>query len=368
MGFLEGKSATEKKKIIAAGVLGLVALVALYLAFGRSFIGGSSTTATAKVTPTPGAASKSTDKSDTVMPTASEQDIVYQSTAIDYRPGSSGAPEPGRNIFAFRDPDPPCPACPVITPPPPPMKTPTLAPTPEILIAGINNQSVYAGSKGFRLEVTGDHFTPDSQIYFNQSVMPTTFFNQQKLVTDISANLIAQEGSRQVIVQTPDGKKYSNQVMMSVQAPPRPSVQYIGMIGRKRYNNDTAYFTEGEKSSPFGARLNDIVNNRFRLIAIAPAEVTFQDVDLGFKHRVSLTRQAGGGMPGAAPGRGGSSPNDSNFAPFDSTAVPAGDIPGIPSSMQRHNANPAQPGQPSMMAVPQKKDKKDVDDNGDDDN
>ena len=126
-----------------------------------------------------------------------------------------------------------------------------------------------------RLMVIDLRRTPE--IYFNQAPMPTTFINGQKVVTDIPANLIAQEGSRQVIVQAPDGKRYSDQLMLNVQAPPRPTVQYIGMIGRKRYNNDTAYFTENEKSTPFGARLNDILNNRFRLIAITPSEVTFQD-------------------------------------------------------------------------------------------
>jgi hypothetical protein len=170
-------------------------------------------------------------------------------------------------------------------------------------------------------------------------------------------------------VQTPDGKKYSEQLMVSVQAPPRPTVQYIGMIGRKRYNNDTAYFTEGDKATPFGARLNDIVNNRFKLVAISPAEVTFQDVDLGFKHRLTITRSPGG-MPGAGVGPGGK-PNDGGFStPFDQGGgnIPTGEIPGIPNNIQRYNPNQSQPIQPSMEAAPQKKpiEKQDVNDDGDD--
>ena len=54
---------------------------------------------------------------------------------------------------------------------------------------------------GFPAQISGDRFTPDARIYFNQSEMPTTFVNAEKVVTDIPANLIAQEGPRQVIVQ-----------------------------------------------------------------------------------------------------------------------------------------------------------------------
>ena len=122
MAFLEGKTATEKKQIIAAGVLGLVALVALYLAFGRSFFGGSSSAST-KATPTPRVTAAPSSGGD-VLPALSEQIKAYESTPIDYQPGGSLAAVPGRNIFAFRDPDPPCPACPVFTPTPAPPKTP----------------------------------------------------------------------------------------------------------------------------------------------------------------------------------------------------------------------------------------------------
>jgi hypothetical protein len=368
MKLLEGKSPTEKKKIIAAGILGLIALVALYLAFGRTFFGGSSTAATAKNSPTPRpTAGSSSDRGDVAMPPVSEQNSVYESTPVLYTPGSAFAPDAGRNIFAFYEPPPPCRVnCPSPTPPPVIVKPATPAPTPPIMVNSVNPVTVYAGSRGFRLEVTGERFSPDTRLYFSQSELPTTFINEQKLVADIPANFIAQEGPRQIMAQTTDGKKYSNQVMLNVQAPPKPTVQYIGMIGRKRYNNDTAYFTENEKATPFGARLNDILNNRFRLIAITPSEVTFQDVDLGFKHRVGITRQPGGGMPGAG-GKG----DDGGFAaPFDPGGIPAGDIPGIPNNIQRFKPGQmGQPGQPSLDGGQKKPpEKKDVDDTDDGDN
>src|SRR2546421_5981255 len=114
-----GKSPQERNKIIAAGALGLVALIALYVAFGHSIFGGSSATATAKATPspTPRNAPAATN-TNTAMPSASEQDFTYTTTPVDYRPGTSYAPDAGRNIFAFYEPPPPCPECP--TPPPKP--------------------------------------------------------------------------------------------------------------------------------------------------------------------------------------------------------------------------------------------------------
>ena len=100
---------------------------------------------------------------------------------------------------------------------------------------------------GWRSTATG--FTPDAHIYFNQNELPTIFVNAQTMVADIPANFITQEGPRQIIVQNRlTDKLYSDQFMLTVQAPPRPTLQYIGMIGRKRYNNDTAYFTESSQA------------------------------------------------------------------------------------------------------------------------
>ena len=214
------------------------------------------------------------------------------------------------------------------------------------------------------LEVNGERFTPDVHIYFNQTEFPTTFINAQKLVTDIPANLISAEGSRQIIVQSPDGKAYSTQVMLVVQAPPRPGFKYVGMIGRKRYNNDTAYFLEASKPVPFGARLNDVVGGRFRLINITPQAVTFEDTTLGFKHQIPIEKSTSGGSgssPGAAPGSRGNNgfPGaDPGFQPYNPNAIPQ-DIPGIPNNIPRYvPPNPTDPKQPTN--------KKDVDDDGGD--
>lgn len=341
--------------MIAAVVLGVVALIALYLAFGRSLF-GPSTSAKVTVSPTPKRNVTAQNNGDNIMPTASEQEFDYQTTPVNYVPGNAYAPDAGRNIFAFYEPPAPTPYSP--TPyQEPSVKPPTPAPPPPILVAFTNPQSVYAGSQGFRLEVNGEKFTPDSRIYFNQVEMPTIFVNAQKLVADLPANMIAQETQIQIMVQTPDGKLYSNPAMLAVQAPPRPAMQYIGMIGRKRYNNDTAYFMETGKDKPFGARLNDVVGGRFRLVDISSAEVVFQDVELGFKHRIQLTRTSTATGTTGAPTRGQPAGIPPGFPPFNPANVPPGTIPGIPANVQ-----------PFVMPTPRRTptDKKDdVDDDGD---
>jgi len=343
MGLFEGKTTTERNKTIAAIALGVISLFALYMAFGRGMFGGSTTTATSKATPTPKVtASPAPAKTGGILPTAEEQRFIYETTPVVYRPGLAGAPDAGRNIFAFFEPPPPTP----FVPPPPPSPTPpkpaSPTPTPVYLATAVSPASVYAGSRAFRLDVYGDRFTPDAKIYFNQAQMPTTFDNAQHLSASIADNLISQEGQRQVIVQSPDGKSYSVALVMTVQAPPKPTaLQYIGMMGRKRYNNDTAYFTESGKPNPFGARLNDVVGSRFRLIDISSSEVVVEDIALGFKHRIKIATASG--SPSGPP----------QFSP---NGFPQGQLP----NGQRI---PQPPRQPGTRPTPNSKD--DVDDNDD---
>src|SRR5436190_8330591 len=154
MGLFEGKSKSERNKIIAAAVLGVVSLITLYFAFGRSLFSSSATTAKVTVklsptpTPNPGGVSVSVKVPASTLPTAGEQDFLYQTTAV-YYPGSISAPDPGRNIFAFYEPALPCkgPECPSPTVPPPPTpKPPSPTPTAPILLASLSPQTVYAGT------------------------------------------------------------------------------------------------------------------------------------------------------------------------------------------------------------------------------
>jgi hypothetical protein len=360
---LQGKTPTERNKMIAAAALGVIALLALYFAFGRS--GGSSASVTVKTTASAKPTASPAVKTDAALPTTSEQDFAYQTMPVVYQPGNAYAPDPGRNIFAFYEPPPPCkagdltPRCVSPIPSPSPVKPPTPLPTPPILLASVNPQMVYAGSRAFRLELAGDKFTPDSHIYFNQTELPTTFINAQKVVADVPAKFISSEGSPQIIVQTPDGKLYSNQIMMSVQAPPKPTVIYVGMIGHKGFNNDKAVLAEDEKAPPFSARLNDVVQSRFRLVDISPAAVMFEDVSLGFRHRVPISKGIlQGSMP---PGRGNglSEPGIPNYNP--GMPQPQEAIPGIPNNLQRQPMTDEE----RKKRIEQQQQKQDVDDDGD---
>jgi hypothetical protein len=312
MGIFEGKTPAERNKMIAAAALGLLSLLALYLAFFRGSSSSSTSVTVKTASPTP-RNQQSAAPGDTSLPAASDQEFQYQTTAVVYTPGNSYAPDPGRNIFAFYEPPPPCTditICPPPTPKPaPPTATPTPVPTPPLLIASAQPQSVYAGSAGFQLAVTGNEYPVGTRIYFNQTEMPTKQVAPNRLTAEIPSNLIKQEGPRQIIVQTPDGKMYSNQMMMNVQAPPKPTAQYIGMIARKRYNNDTAVFTETPNGPPISRRLNDVINGRFRIIEISASQVLVEDVSLGFKHPIPIAKGSatagnlppGFGQPRAVP-------------------------------------------------------------------
>jgi hypothetical protein len=304
------------------------------------------------------------------MPTQSEEDLAYQSTPINYLPTRHGAPDPGRNIFAFYEPPPPCRGLDCPTPTPKPIPPPTVEPTPPIFIAYVTPQSVYAGSKSFRLDVHGDKFEPNTKIYYNGSELPTSFVNGQRLSTEISANMIAGGGSGSILVRTPDGKLFSNQVMLSIQPPPVPTFQYIGMIARQHANNDTAYYLEQGKKDPATARLNDVIGGRFRLISIAAERIIVEDTSLGFKHPVNIQQPSqgtptfGSGQPGSFPGpglnRGGGI-----YAPLNPNSpintVPGGSIPGIPDNIPRVNPAANVNTQPSRRQDVKK------DDTGDED-
>jgi len=149
------------------------------------------------------------------------------------------------------------------------------------------------------------------------------------------------------------------------QAPPAPQFQYIGMIARQRFNNDTAYFQEQGKPTPLGARLNDVVGGRFRLISISAEKTIFEDVNLGFRHPLALYRPTAGqtaaattpgqnsdiNSPGRFPNRGNPNPNMPGI-PFN---VTPGEIPGIPGNIPVYIPPTPQPNV---------KEQKDEDDDG----
>lgn len=375
-----GKTPTERNKIIAASVLGFMALVSLYLAFGGSFFGGGKTTVTVSSSPSPSPSAPVNQANLTPITKPDDTAILrdWTTTPVVYDIRTFYAPDAGRNIFAFYEPPKPTPysPTPVVevpiktpTPPPPP-------PPPPITITFYNPQSVYAGSKTFRLQLNGEKFTPDSQILFNGSVLPTTFVSANQIYADVPNNLILGEGPRQISVATPDGKLYSNQVLLNVQAPPRPQFQYYGIVARKRSNNDTAYIKEQGKQDVTSKRLNDVIENRFRLVSIAQMEVIVEDVSLGFRHKVPLVTDGSATNTGSGVGNGGGLTRGSGTTPPLQACPPycnpqnvpnisdpgmQQDIPGIPNNIPRYTPPPPPRQDPNKET----KDSLDVNDDGD---
>ncbi len=353
MAVFEGKSPAERNKLIAAIVLGGLAIISLIYTFGGIFFGGKTTpVAVSDASPTPTVASNAQQNTQTQI-TAPNQDLInsdYLVTPIFYRGGIDAGPIGGRNIFAFYEPAAPTPrpSLPPPTPaPPPPPFTPAPPPTPHpISVSHITPQSVYAGSKAFRLEVNGSKFTENAKIVLNGTPLKTTFVSDQRLVANVSEAFIRSAGSGQLMVDTFDGKNFSNQVSFNIQEPPKPQVEYIGMQGKKHFNNDIAYFEKKGDKDPFGRRLNDVVAGRFRLISISEKEVEFEDVRLGFKHRLPMKR-----------------PDPSTFksdprtrrTPFRRRRGRRRSIPGIPDNIPRATPRPRQRTNNSNVKIPVKR-------------
>ena len=333
MKIIEGKSPAERNKIIAAVVLGGLALLALgYNVLNLFPSKGRSTGRPAAQAPAqPGR----TEVQQIEMPSRETSDFQYESTEISYTPGAYGAPPPSRNIFSFTEPTP----VPVVVPTPV-VVVPTPTPPPPMQILSLMPQSIYAGSQSFKLEVNGARFTPQSKIYFNGSEMPTAFINERRLTTEIPSNFIAAEGMRVVRVRTPDGSLYSNDQPLNVMASPKPNFTYLGPLVRKRSNNDTAYIQEQGSQNAIGRRLNDIIGGRFRLISISPSKVIVEDVNLGFRHSVNISTAAMQGGSGSTPGQP-VMPN--NFVPYNPNIPNPQMPPGVPVPMNPNQQRPPQP-------------------------
>lgn len=346
----EGKTSEEKKKLVLALALGVIALISVSYAIVGFF--------PAKRTTNKDERGQSTQKSDSRPAVSPDQnseddaDLAYGSTEVRYSPSNYAAPDAARNIFSSLDP--PIQVGPIV-------KIPTPTPPPPITVGMVVPQSVYVGSKSFRLEVAGEKFSAKTKIFFNGGEMPTTFVNERRLVTEVPSNFISSEGARVIKVSTIDGKLYSNEISLVVMAQPKPTFQFLGTLSRKRSNNDTAYIQE-QGQQAVGRRLNDIVGGRFRLVGISSTKIIVEDVNLGFRHSVgiSTTSSFGGNQQQTGPNFS----SDPNYIPYNPNLppgfnpnlgpnptvnpnLPNGPIPGI--QIPRYQPNPNQPVQPNPI-------------------
>ncbi len=294
MALFEGKTPSERNKLIAAIVLGVLALAALsYMFFGSSSspqrtannnnnrrqtttqTTTTTRTTTAGTVPTPGQLRDSNDE------LAPPQPINYQVTL-------PAVPEAGRNIFAFYVPPPPPPKpSPTPTPPPPPVP-------PPLVLSSISPTNVYARTGDFTLQVTGDKFTPAVRIYVGDAELATRFISPQQLSATVPAPLISFEGGRQVKVSTSDGKLFSNTATINVMAAPIPNYSFVGIIGDKRYS-DTAILKDKNTKQLLNVQRGDIVGGRFRVTSISEREVWLTDTSLRIKHTLAFVSEGNRG-------------------------------------------------------------------------
>ena len=264
MKFFDPNNPNEKKKMIAAGALGLVAIIVL----GYVFFGGSSKPASNTIakgpSPTPRVGNVISDP---------PPDDPSKYTEIIYTGTVPAATEANRNVFAFYEPPPPTPK-PVIVQTPPP------TPTPPVTASSLSPSNVYARTPAdFTLQVSGDKFTPALHIVMDGRDLPTRFISPQQLFATVSANLISNPGVRQVMVRSNDGQIYSNTITMNVTPPPLPNYNYVGLIGKPHFN-DTAVLQDKSNKELQNVQRGDVVGVRFRVVSISEKEVKLIDITL----------------------------------------------------------------------------------------
>jgi IPT/TIG domain len=279
MQLFDPNNPNEKKKMIAAAVLGVAAVAVLgYVFFGGSSTKPTSTTNTlAKASPTPGRIAPATE--------TAVDDAVFQ--PVVYNPTLPAVSEADRNIFAYYEPTPkPIPA--------PSVYMPTPTPVPPLTISSAMPSNVYARTADFSLQIMGDKFTPAVHVTIDGRDLPTRFINAQQVFTTVPAAIIANPGPRQVMVRNNDGQLYSNTITLTVMPPPLPNYNYIGIIGKPRFN-DTAVLQDKGSKDLVNAQRGDVIGGRFRVSSISEKEVVLIDTTLKIRHTITFTADAASG-------------------------------------------------------------------------
>ncbi len=286
----------DRKKLILAAVLGLVAILFLWWTFFG--FGSSNKPTTPRSTPlsvntTTNAAVGQATKVQSREPSPGANDLAELMKPIVLSSSIPSVPEAKRNIFAFYEPPPPAPKQ-TVTPP----STPT--PTPPVLLAAVSPTTVYAKTADFNLEVSGDKFAPDMKIFFDGREMNSKFRNPQQLSATIPASMIVNPGNRQISVRTPDGRLYSAALNLSVAAPPTPNYTFIGMYETTR-RVGVAMVQDKSSRDVLNVQRGDLLGNRFRVTSISEKELVLLDANLKIKHTLAMTEGDKSSSPMARP-------------------------------------------------------------------
>jgi hypothetical protein len=283
----------ERKKLIGAGILGVLAIALLWW----TFVGFG---APAKISPTAGSDPKTPT---TNRPTTSKgkpqsvvevrEDLLDQLRPVSFEYSLPYAQEPKRNIFVYYEKPKPV----VVVPTPP---TPTPTPTPPVLLAALSPSNVFARTGEFKIEISGDKFTPQLKVLIDNSEMPTKYVSPQQLSATVPAALIANPGARQVILRSSDGALYSNPASLTVAPPPIPNYNYVGIFGTHRHI-DTAIVQDKASKEILNIQRGDLLGGRFRVTSISEKELILVDNNLKIKHTLAFSTQGERGNPQQRP-------------------------------------------------------------------
>ena len=267
----------EKKKMIVAGVLALVAIVVLgYVFFGGSSSPPNTNKTIVRSSPTPSRVRPGEPPPDE----GTGEDLTIYKPVV-CCPGNPAVGDADRNIFAFYEAPSPTPKL-VYVP------TPTPTPTPPVMVSSLSPTTVTAGTPSdFSLQVNGDKFTPAVHIYIDGRDLPTRFINSQQLFATVSQTLIKNAGVRQIMVRSADGKLYSNTITLNVSQPTAPNFNYVGIIGKPRFNDTAVLQDKGNKEFVRVQRGDSV--GRFRVVSISEKEVVLIDATLKIPFRLPFS-------------------------------------------------------------------------------
>ena len=284
------RNPNERKKLIGAGVLGLLAIILLWWTFFG--FGSSATKVSQRATPspTPSRIVRSTSNSaQSDAPLESGEDLLGQLRPVNSNLSSPAVQEARRNIFVYYEP-------PKRVENPPVIPTPTPTPEPPKLLANLSPANVYARTGDFTLEIAGDKFTPQMRVTIEGNELPTRFRGPQQVSATVPAALIASPGTRQVMLRSPDGILYSNTATLNVADPPRPNYTYIGIIGGPTHI-DIAILQDKSNKEILNIQRGDLLGGRFRLTSISEKELVLIDNNLKIKHTLAFSTQSDRGNP-----------------------------------------------------------------------